>query len=96
LTPQVSAVCRLVSFWNDYSRAVVLSFVVPCCFLGSGVLLRKGADVLEGDLTQRSRIRDALTFERSWLDSAVVYPGNYLCYFNCGRVDDITTKGPLQ
>jgi hypothetical protein len=52
--------------------------MVPCCFLGSGVLLRKGADVLEGDLTWRSQIGDALPLDRSWLDSAVVDPRSYL------------------
>jgi hypothetical protein len=59
--------------------------MVPCCFLGSGVLLREDVDVPEGDFTQRSQIGDALTLERSWLDLAVVDPRNYLCYFDCGR-----------
>jgi hypothetical protein len=48
-TPQASAMRRLVIFWSDYSRAVILLFLVPCCFLGSRVLLREGAQVLEGD-----------------------------------------------
>jgi hypothetical protein len=58
--------------------------VVPCCFLGSGVLLRKGADVPEGDLTQQSLVRDAFPLERSWLDSTVVDLRSNLCHFNYG------------
>jgi hypothetical protein len=50
-TSQASAMHRLVSFWSDYSRAVVPLFLVPYCFLGSRVLPREGAQVLEGDLT---------------------------------------------
>jgi hypothetical protein len=64
------------------SRAVILLFVVTCCFLGSGVLPRKGADVPERNLTQQNQIRDVLPLERSWLDLAVVDPRSYLCYFN--------------
>jgi hypothetical protein len=44
-------------------------------------------------------VRDALPLEGSWLHSAVVDPGNNLCYLNCsggwGRVDKTTTNGPL-
>jgi hypothetical protein len=43
-------ICRLVSFQNDWSSAVLPLFVVPCCLLGSGVLPRKGEGVPEGDL----------------------------------------------
>jgi hypothetical protein len=46
--------------------------------------MKKGADVPESDLTQRSQIRDALPLERSWIDSTVVDPRSNLCYFNCG------------
>jgi hypothetical protein len=73
------------SFQDDYSRAVLLPFLVPCCFLGSRVLLREGAQVLEGDPAWWSWIRDALSLEKSWLDSTVVDPGSNHCYFNCGR-----------
>jgi hypothetical protein len=59
--------------------------MVLCCFLGSGVLLRKGVDILEDDLAWQSWIRDALPLERSWLYSVVVDPRINLCYFNCGR-----------
>jgi hypothetical protein len=59
--------------------------VVPCYFLGSRILPRKGADVLEGDPTWQSQIRDALPLERSWLDSTVMYPRSNLCYFNCSE-----------
>jgi hypothetical protein len=38
---------------------------------------------------------DALPFEGSWLHSAVVDPGNDLCYLTAVGVDK-TTKGPLQ
>jgi hypothetical protein len=60
-------------------------FVVPCCSPGIGVLLRRGAYVLEGDPTQRGWIGNALPLERSWLDMTVVDPRSDLCYFNCGR-----------
>jgi hypothetical protein len=60
-------------------------FMVPYCFLGGRVLPRMGADIPEGDLTWQSQIRDTLPLKRSWLDSAVVDPKCYLCYFNCGR-----------
>jgi hypothetical protein len=42
VTPQVSTMGRLLSFWSDHSRAEVSS--------GSRVLPRKGVGVLEGDL----------------------------------------------
>jgi hypothetical protein len=42
---QSSVVLRLVRFWSDWSRAIVL-----CCFPGSGVWKRKFTGVLEGDL----------------------------------------------
>jgi hypothetical protein len=91
-----SAVHRLVSFQNDYSRAVIQLFVVLCCFPGSRVLLRKGTDIPEGDLTQPSWIRQALPLERSWLDPAVVEPRSYCCYFNCGSGRQKNKKVPLQ
>jgi hypothetical protein len=42
--------CRLVSFWCDYSRADISSLMVFHCLLRSRVLLGKGAGILEGDL----------------------------------------------
>jgi hypothetical protein len=45
--PQTSAVCSKLPRY-DYSRAAVLPFLVPYCFLGSGVLLGDGSQVLEG------------------------------------------------
>jgi hypothetical protein len=71
-------VCKLVSFWIDYSRADVSLFMVFCCLLGSDVLPWKGANVLEGDLTQGGWVRDALPLKESWLHSALVDPGNDL------------------
>jgi hypothetical protein len=50
VTPQVSAVHKLVSFWSDWSGADVSSSVVSCYLLGSWVLLGKGTGVLKGDL----------------------------------------------
>jgi hypothetical protein len=42
--------------------------MVFCCFPGSGVLLRKGMDIPEGDdLACQSQIWDALPIERGWL-----------------------------
>jgi hypothetical protein len=40
--------------------------------------------------------RDALPFERSWLDSTVVDPRSNHFYFNYGESNKITTKGPPQ
>jgi hypothetical protein len=87
---------RLVSFQSDYSRDVVLTFVVPCCLPRSRVLPRKGIDVPEGDLTQWSQIRDEFPLERSWLDLAVVDSSRISATFTVVEVDKITTKGPLQ
>jgi hypothetical protein len=49
-TSQASAVCRLVSFRSDQSRANGSSSVVSVVSLGSRVLSGKGAGVLKGDL----------------------------------------------
>jgi hypothetical protein len=83
MTPQPSAVHRLVSFQSDWSMAVFQSFMVPCCLLGSRVLLRKGAGIPEGAFAWG--IKAALPLERGWLYSAVVDPRSNLCYFNCSR-----------
>jgi hypothetical protein len=50
----------------------VLPFLVPCCFLGSRFLSREGTQVLEGDPTWWSQIRDALQLKRSWLMSVIL------------------------
>jgi hypothetical protein len=89
-TSQASAVCRLVSFQRDYSRADVSSSVVSCCLLGSRVLLGKGAGVLKGDLVWWGWVGDAFLFEGSWHHSAVGDPGNDLCFFNCMGMDKTT------
>jgi hypothetical protein len=56
--------------------------MVSCCLLGSRILLGKGVGLPEGDLAWRGWVRDALPLKGSWLPSAVVDPGNDLCYLN--------------
>jgi hypothetical protein len=69
----------------------------PCCVLGSRVLLREGAQVPEGDPAQGSWIRDALPFERGWLDPTVVIQGAISATLTAvGVVDKVKAKGHLQ
>jgi hypothetical protein len=71
-------------------------FLVPHCFLGSGVLLREIAQVPEGDpaseagLGMHSHSREDGLTQLWWIQGAIT------ATLTMVGVDKITTKGPLQ
>jgi hypothetical protein len=96
LTPQASALCRLVSFREWLEQGCRSAISGPLLFPGKQNPAEGGLWHFGGDLIWWSQIRDELPLERKWFDSTLVDPRSNLCYFNCGRSRQITTKGPLQ
>jgi hypothetical protein len=96
VTPQASAMCTLVSFQSDYSRADISSFMMSCCLPGSRGLPEKGMGVPEGDLAMWGWVRDVSPLEGSWLHSAMVDQGMISAILTTVGVNKTMTKGPHQ